>query len=68
MTDFGGGASRLPVALARACDNKKDNSRNAATSLSFVSNGREDFDSQSKCLLSLEGSILLKADGVLMIL
>lgn len=52
----------------RARDNEKDNSGNAATSLSFVSNGREDFDSQSKCLLSLEGSILLKADGVLMIL
>lgn len=47
---------------------KRDNSGNAAPSLSFVSNGRKDFDSQSKCLLSLEGSILLKADGVLMIL
>lgn len=41
---------------------------NAAPLLSFVSNERKDFDSHSKCLLSLEGSILLKADGVLMIL
>lgn len=47
---------------------KKTIVENAAPSLSFVSNGRKDFDSQSKCLLSLEGSILLKADGVLMIL
>lgn len=30
--------------------------------------GRRDFGSHSKCLLSLGGSILLKADGVLMIL
>lgn len=66
MTDFWKGSDfRLTVAPR---DDKKDNSGNAATSLSFVSNGREDFDSQSKCLLSLEGSILLKADGVLMIL
>lgn len=27
------------------CDNKKDNSGDGATSLSFVSNGREDIDS-----------------------